>query len=89
MSLSEIEKHLKELNGWALEDKKIHKLFAFKNFKEAMIFVNKVAEIAESEGHHPDISIHYNKVDIVLWTHAIGGLSLNDFIIAAKIDSLG
>ena len=86
MSLSEIEKHLKELNGWALEDKKIHKLFAFKNFKEAMIFVNKVAEIAESEGHHPDITIHYNKVDISLWTHAIRGLSLNDFIIAAKID---
>ena len=53
-----------------------------------MIFVNKVADIAESEGHHPDIWIHYNKVDISLSTHAIGGLSINDFVIAARLDLL-
>ena len=67
---------------------KIHKLFKFKNFKEAMTFVNKVADLAESEGHHPDITIHYNKVDIIIWTHAIEGLSENDFILAAKIDKI-
>jgi len=53
-----------------------------------MKFVNKVADLAESEGHHPDFHIHYNKVLIELWTHAVGGLSENDFILAAKIDKL-
>ena len=51
-----------------------------------MKFVNRVADLAEDEGHHPDIIISYNKVEIILWTHAIGGLSTNDFILAAKID---
>lgn len=62
--------------------------FKFKNFKEAMVFVNKVADIAESEGHHPDIHINYSKVKLELWTHAISGLSINDFILASKVDSL-
>ena len=53
-----------------------------------MEFVNRVAGIAEAEGHHPDIAIHWNKVDLVLWTHAIGGLHENDFIVAAKVDRL-
>ncbi len=66
--------------------KKIRREFKFKNFKEAMGFVNKVAEIAESEGHHPDIYIFYNKVDLELLTHAIKGLSTNDFIMASKIE---
>jgi len=57
-------------------------------FEEAMMFVNKVAELAESEGHHPDIHVFYNRVKLVLSTHAIGGLSENDFILAAKIDRL-
>ena len=86
----EIKNYLSELkDGWeVLENKKIHKLFKFKDFKEAMIFVNKIADLAESEGHHPDITIHYNKVDIVIWTHSIGGLSENDFILATKIDNI-
>jgi 4a-hydroxytetrahydrobiopterin dehydratase len=73
---------------WKLdeEDEEIEKKFEFKNFKEAMEFINKVADIAESEGHHPDIKISYNKVKINLSTHAIGGLSVNDFILASKID---
>lgn len=70
------------------EDKKIEKKFQFKDFRESMQFVNKVAEIAESEGHHPDIKISYNKVKISLSTHAIGGLSVNDFILASKIDEI-
>lgn len=84
----EIKKYMTELKeGWEVQDNiKIQKLFKFKDFKEAMVFVNKVADLAESEGHHPDININYNKVDITLWTHAIGGLSENDFILAAKID---
>ncbi len=71
-----------------VEDKKIRKKFEFKDFKEAMNFANKVAEIAENEGHHPDINISYNKVMIELTTHAIGGLSTNDFIEASKIELL-
>ena len=67
---------------------KIHRQFVFKNFVQAMAWVNKVADIAEAEGHHPDIYIFYNKVTIELWTHAIGGLSVNDFIVAAKIEVL-
>ena len=62
--------------------------FKFKNFKEAMAFVNKVAVIAESEGHHPDIYIYYSRVKLELTTHAIGGLSINDFILASKIDAI-
>ncbi|OHA68641.1 MAG: 4a-hydroxytetrahydrobiopterin dehydratase [Candidatus Wildermuthbacteria bacterium RIFCSPLOWO2_01_FULL_47_18] len=65
---------------------KIKKQFKFKDFKEAMAFVNKIAEIAEKEGHHPDITINYNRVTIELSTHSIGGLSENDFILAAKIE---
>ncbi|MEK7546752.1 MAG: 4a-hydroxytetrahydrobiopterin dehydratase [Patescibacteria group bacterium] len=68
--------------------KKIQKEFKFKDFKEAMEFVNKVAAVAEEESHHPDIHIFYNLVEIELWTHAIWGLSENDFILAAKVDNL-
>ncbi len=67
---------------------KIRKSFKFKNFKEAMVFVNKVADVAEQQGHHPDIFIHWNEVILTLYTHAIDGLFENDFIIAAKIDKL-
>lgn len=68
--------------------KKLSRKFKFKDFKEAMGFVNKVADIAESEGHHPDIYIYYNKVNLELTTHAIDGISPNDFIVAAKIDAI-
>lgn len=67
---------------------KIWAEFKFKNFIESMSFVNKVGELAESEGHHPDIDISYSRVKLELWTHAIGGLSENDFILAAKIDEI-
>ena len=67
---------------------KITKEYKFKDFKDAMEFVNKVSVVAEKEGHHPDIEIHYNKVNIILWTHFVKGLSENDFIIAAKIDNI-
>jgi|SRR6185503_9349272 len=78
-----------ELSGWAeREEKYIEKDYKFKDFKEALAFVNKVGAIAEEEGHHPDINLHgWNKVKLTLSTHAIGGLSENDFILASKIDS--
>lgn len=82
--------YLAQVLGWKLSDdaKKISKEFVFKNFKESMAFINKVAAIAEAEGHHPDIFVFYDKVRMELWTHAIGGLSENDFIMAAKINQL-
>lgn len=80
-----------EVSGWSLLRDGEHKLrrqFKFKDFMEAIDFVNKVAKIAEGEGHHPDIYIFYNKVQLDLFTHAVGGLSENDFIMASKINLL-
>ncbi len=101
MEKEEVAKYLSLLKTpWEVEEentpshkasegqRKIEKEFKFKDFKEAMVFVNKVADIAESEGHHPEIEINYNKVEIELTTHAIRGLSVNDFILASKIDEL-
>ncbi len=79
---------LKEVSGWALKDGHLFKKFKFKNFIETMKFVNSVADIAEKEGHHPDFCVHYSKVEFEIWTHAINGLSENDFILAAKIDKI-
>lgn len=67
---------------------KIHKKFKFKNFKYAMDFANKVAKIAESENHHPDLHISWGLCEVEISTHAIGGLSENDFILASKIDEI-
>ncbi|WP_319204919.1 4a-hydroxytetrahydrobiopterin dehydratase [uncultured Ilyobacter sp.] len=74
---------------WGIEDSKIVKrTFKFKNFKKALEFVNRVGAIAESEGHHPDIELSWGKVTVRFTTHKIGGLSTNDFIMAAKIDEV-
>lgn len=75
---------------WKLEESasRLRRSLEFADFRQAMRFVNRVAEVAEAEGHHPDIAIHWNKVELVLWTHKIGGLHENDFILAAKIDRL-
>ena len=91
MEQGKIKVMLDVVPGWTKtqgEIDKIEKSFKFKDFNEAMIFVNNVAEIAEEQGHHPDILIQWNKVTLTLWTHAIKGLHENDFIIAAKIDEL-
>jgi 4a-hydroxytetrahydrobiopterin dehydratase len=76
---------------WMLIDggRMLARTLSFKDFVAAMKFVNKVAEIAEEEQHHPDMSISYNTLSIELMTHAIDGLSENDFIVAAKIDEIG
>jgi 4a-hydroxytetrahydrobiopterin dehydratase len=75
---------------WSLAENgtRLKRTLEFADFREAMKFVNRVAEVAEAQGHHPDIAIHWNKVDLVLWTHKIGGLHENDFILAARIDRL-
>ena len=84
-----IATYMQQLHGWQLvDDKKIVRIFIFTYFTEAMAFVNKVAAIAEAEGHHPNIAINYNKVTLTLYTHAINGLHENDFILAAKINAL-
>ena len=82
-----VERLLTQVSGWSLQGKWISKEFKFKNFVLAMKFVDRVADIAEQEGHHPDIHIHYNLVRFDIWTHTIDGLSENDFILAAKIDA--
>lgn len=97
LTFSQIENYMPDVPGWtltsdedpskALVNPRISKEFKFKDFIGAINFVERVADVAEMEDHHPDIHIHYNKVLLELWTHAIGGLSENDFIVAAKVDA--
>lgn len=89
-SVHEAEIHLTAINGWALDDKaeKLAKSYSFRNFSEALAFVNAIGEIADKEGHHPDIAFGWGYVNLTLQTHAIGGLHRNDFILASKIDKL-
>lgn len=87
----DVEKLLLEVKEWKLDEDgllKIKREFKFKDFAQALEFVNKVGKIAQQEGHHPNICFTWGKVEITLWTHAVGGLSENDFILAAKIDYL-
>lgn len=87
MPSKEAREMIRKVEGWMIEGKRITKEFKFKNFEKAMKFVNKIAEIAEGENHHPDFKLHdWNRVTVETWTHAIGGLSENDFILAAKIN---
>ena len=85
---AELQKQLKP--DWMIVDNAhlLTKHFSFKNFAQTMEFVNKIAAVAEEEGHHPDLTVTYGGVTVELMTHAIGGLSDNDFILAAKIDAL-
>ena len=91
--ISEIHKYQKKVDGWEIikDEKKIfflNKKFKFKNFLDSQNFINKVGEISESEGHHPDILFGWGYAKIKITTHAIEGLSENDFILAAKIDQI-
>ena len=88
MSFLLVKKYLKKITKWNIKKGHLYKEFKFKNFKETLKFVNKVSKIAEKEGHHPDIYFTYGKCNIELFTHAVKGLSENDFILAAKIDDL-
>ena len=86
----EISKCLSQLQGWSVnsEQEMIFKKFNFKTFKKALNFTNLIGGIAESEGHHPDISLGWGYCLVMIHTHAIKGLSINDFILASKIDLL-
>lgn len=91
LTLADAQAQLAKLSGWTLvqEGQRIRKEWTVKNFMAGIRFFNEIAEVAESEGHHPDLHLAgYRNVAIELWTHAIGGLSENDFILAAKIDEL-
>ncbi|MDA9749183.1 4a-hydroxytetrahydrobiopterin dehydratase [Pelagibacteraceae bacterium] len=90
LDYKEISKYLSELKEWSVNDNQemIFKKFKFSNFKKAILFANKVGEIAENEGHHPDISVGWGYCLVMVHTHAIKGLSVNDFILASKIDLL-
>ena len=90
LNIKEIDEYRKYLkDDWNVRGRdKISNVYSFINFKHTMDFVNKVANLAEEEGHHPVMHIYYAKLEIELWTHAINGLSENDFILAAKIDEL-
>lgn len=80
---------LAQVKGWKVVDgKQLVKSFKFGNFVEAVDFVNAITPVAEAEGHHPDLLVKWGEVGITLWTHAAGGLTENDFILAAKIDAL-
>jgi 4a-hydroxytetrahydrobiopterin dehydratase len=84
----QIAQLLPAVPGWEVRDDRLLRRFTFRDFVTAMRFVNRMADVAEAEGHHPDFTVHYRQVDVVIWTHAIGGLSENDFVLAAKIAPL-
>ena len=91
--ISEIHKYLKKVDGWDVKKKEneiyfLERNFTFKNFSESQKFVNEVGNISETQGHHPDILFGWGYAIIKITTHAIEGLSENDFILAAKIDQI-
>ena len=83
-----INQHLATLSGWARVNNEIRKTFPFKNYHETMAFVNASAWISHQQDHHPDMSVHYNRCVVAYSTHDAGGITLNDFICAAKLDAL-
>ncbi|HET9226485.1 MAG TPA: 4a-hydroxytetrahydrobiopterin dehydratase [Thermoanaerobaculia bacterium] len=85
----ELRRMFSQLEGWNLvNEHHLEKEYLFKDFRQALDFVNRLGEVAEEEGHHPDIFLTWGKVKVTLWTHSVGGLSENDFILAAKADGL-
>ena len=92
-NIDEIHKYLKKVDGWEVKEDQSNgfyliKEFKFKNFIESQSFINKVGEVSEKEGHHPDIWFGWGYAKIKIFTHSISGLSENDFILAAKVDLL-
>ena len=86
--LAGITAHLARVPGWVLSDGAIEKIYRFGNFHETMAFVNALAWIAHAEDHHPDLAVGYNRCTVRFNTHSVGGISINDFICAAKVDAL-
>lgn len=89
MAEAELSRYAREIPDWEIvEGSRLVRRFKFSNFAKPMKLANEIAELAESEHHHPDLHIGWGKLTIELWTHASGGLTQNDFILAAKIDEI-
>jgi len=89
MENAEVEGYLGKIEGWGHRDyRRISRTFVFPDFAGALDFANRVGEIAEAEGHHPDLLVAWGRVEVTIWTHKINGLTESDFILAAKIDQL-
>ncbi|MCE2907979.1 MAG: 4a-hydroxytetrahydrobiopterin dehydratase [Burkholderiaceae bacterium] len=88
MTAGEIARHLADAPGWALVDGAIQKRYDFADYHRTMAFVNAVAWVAHAEDHHPDLLVGYNRCTVRFNTHSVGGISVNDFICAAKVDAL-
>ncbi len=85
----EIQDLISKLDQWSVvSEHHLTKVYKFRDFKESLAFVNRVGELAEQQGHHPDISFGWGRVEVTIWTHKIDGLTESDFILAAKIDQL-
>jgi len=88
MTDATIKSHLQQVSGWALHEGSIEKTFAFQNYHETISFVNALAWICNAEDHHPDLHVTYNRCVVRFDTHSVNGISINDFICAAKADAL-
>ena len=88
MDAAEIRAHLTRVSGWELADGAIRRRFEFADFHRTMAFVNALAWIAHVEDHHPDVAFGYNHCTVRFNTHSVGGISINDFVCAAKVDAL-
>jgi len=85
----EIQDLISKLDQWSVvSEHHLTKVYKFRDFKESLAFVNRVGELAEQQGHHPDISFGWGRAEVTIWTHKIDGLTESDFILAAKIDQL-
>ena len=83
-----IARGMQALTGWRIQDNELVKEFQFSDYYRSIAFVNALVYVAHAQDHHPDLSVHYNRVQVRFSTHDVGGLSLNDFICAAKVDAL-
>lgn len=89
MKGAELEAYASQLAEWeVVDDHHLKKAYAFKDFRETLDFVTRVGELAEQQGHHPDICFGWGKAEVTIWTHKINGLTESDFVLAAKIDQL-
>ena len=84
----QLREMLRELKGWILDDGKLVKVYPFANYYQTLAFVNALAWVSHREDHHPDLAVGYNQCRVTYWTHAVDGLTENDFICAAKCDAL-
>jgi len=85
----EIQDLISKLDQWSVvSEHHLTKVYKFRDFKESLAFVNRVGDLAEQQGHHPDISFGWGRAEVTIWTHKIDGLTESDFILAAKIDQL-